>query len=259
MADKEQIIQRWDSFIEKIKSRCNEMIGQANAGTDAFVPQLKYDTNAVNNAWTGIKGQVFQLSDKLDEAWDKMDQLFEDAGSTSKETDLERKKLEEADIYLHWEYERNYILAMAKAARQVLFNVMSHIDKNKIHTCTQCSNKLDLNVFSFRSKNIKCDACEAVNTYKPDDHIIALEAWVIVPLANEHALAEQEKQYFAEEKRSYADFHNKLTKELDEDMVSTRKATVTKYFQFLIDSIPEKTEFYERQRDERLKWAERLN
>ena len=259
MSDKEQIIQRWDTYIDKIKTRCNEMIAQANAGTDAFVPQLMFDTNAVNNAWTGIKGQVFQLSDKLDAGWDKMDELFEKAGSTSKEWDRERAKLDEANIYLQWEYEKNYILAMAKAARQVLFNVKSHINENKIHTCTQCGNELDINVYSFRAKNIKCDACQSVNTYKPDDRIIALEAWVLVPLANEHVLTEKEKEYFAEERRSYADHRNMISEKQNEELISLRKATWNKYYQFLIDSIPEKADLYERQRDERLKWSERSN
>ncbi|MCD4793505.1 MAG: hypothetical protein K8R54_09750, partial [Bacteroidales bacterium] len=204
MTEKEQIIQRWDTFIDKIKLRCNELIGQANAGTDAFIPQIMYDTNAINNAWTGIEGQVSQLGHKLNDAWDKMDILFDKAGSTSKETDIERAKKEETNIYLNWEYEKNYILAIAKAARQILFNVKSHINENKIHNCTQCGNQLDINIYTFRAKNIKCDACGSVNTYKPDDRIVVLESWVLVPLAKEHALAEKEKEYFAEEKKSYA-------------------------------------------------------
>lgn len=259
MSDKDQLVERWDSFINKIKSRCDELIGQAKTGTDAFIPQLMFDTNAINNAWTGIKGQVFQLSDKLDEGWEKMDQLFEKAGSSSKEWDRERDKLDIANIYLHWEYEKNYILAMAKAARQVLFNVKSYINDKKIHSCTQCGNDLKLNVYSFRAKNVKCEACESVNTYKPDDRIIALEAWVLVPLANEYALPEKEKEYFAEERRSYADHRNKISEGQNQELISLRKASWNKYYQFLIDSIPEKADLYVRQRDERLKWAERLN
>jgi len=256
MSDKQQVTQRWEAYIEKIKARCNEMIAQANAGTDAFIPQLLFDTNAINNAWTGIKGQVFQLDDKLDEGWDKMDDLMDKAGFKSKEWDAEYAKSGEAKIQIHWQYEKNYILAMAKAARQVLFNVKNHINENKIHTCTQCGNALNISVYSFRAKNIKCDACEAVNTYKPDDRIIALESWVLVPLANEQALAEKEAEYFAEERRSYAD---NPSKEENENVVKLRKASINKYYQYLIDSIPEKADHYVRQRDQRLEWAERLN
>lgn len=256
MSDKQQVIQRWNAYIDKIKARCDELIAQANAGTDAFVPQLMFDTNAIINAWTGIKGQVFQLDDKIDEGWDKMDSLMEDAGFSSKEWDIENAKSDATRIHMHWQYEKNYILAMAKAARQVLFNVKNHINENKIHTCSQCGNDLNISVYSFRAKNIKCDACEAVNTYKPDDRIIALEAWVLVPLANEQVLAEKEIEYFAEEKRSYAD---KSSSEENKNLIEYRKATINKYYQYMIDSIPEKADLYERQRDQRLEWAERLN
>lgn len=256
MSDKQQLILRWDTYINKIKARCDELIAQANAGTDAFVPQLMYDTSAIQNAWTGIKGQVFQLDDKIDAGWEKMDPLMDDAGFSSKEWDIEYAKSGEARIQMHWQYEKNYILAMAKAGKQVLFNVKNHINENKIHTCTQCGNDLKISVYSFRAKNIKCDACESVNTYKPDDRIIALEAWVLVPLANEIALTDKEAEYFAEERRSWAD---NPSKEENENVVKLRKASINKYYQFLIDSIPEKADHYERQRDQRLEWAERLN
>jgi len=256
MSEKEQLIQRWDSYIQKITARCDEMIAQANAGTDAFVPQLMFDTNAVINAWTGIKGQVFQLDDKLDEGWDKMDTLMDKAGFKRKEWDREREKSDEAKIQLHWKYEMNYILAMAKAGRQVLFNVKNHINENKMHACTQCGNDLKIDVYTFRAKNIKCDACEAVNTYQPDARVTALEAWVVVPLANEHAIAEKEAEYFAEERSA---FYKQRSDSENQKLIALRKASINKYYQFLIDSIPEKADHYTRQRDQRLEWAERLN
>jgi hypothetical protein len=257
MSEKQQLIERWDTYISKIKQRCDEMIAQANQGTDFFIPQLMFDTIAIHNAWQGIKAQVFQLDDKLDEGWNKMEDLFDQAGSSSKETEKERAKMEEAKIQMHWTYEKNLILAQARAARKLLQNVKLHINENKIHTCTQCGNPLNINIYTFRAMNIKCDACESVNTYTPDERIITLEAWVIVPLANESALAEKESEYFAEESRKWKD--RKVLNEENIKLIEYRKASINKYFQFLIDSIPEKAEFYIRQRDERLIWAERLN
>jgi hypothetical protein len=73
---KQELIERWDTFISKIKYRCDEIISQANQGTDMFIPQLMFDTNAVINAWTGIKSQIYELTNKLEDGWDKMDDLF---------------------------------------------------------------------------------------------------------------------------------------------------------------------------------------
>lgn len=121
--EKQQLIQRWDNYILKIKKRCHEVIEQANQGTDMFIPQLKFDLNAIINAWNGIKDQITQLSEKLEEGWDKMDDLFDKAESTEAETDEQRTKKEDTDIYIQWIYIKNETLAKAKAAKQILFNV----------------------------------------------------------------------------------------------------------------------------------------
>lgn len=256
-SEKQALIERWDTFISKIKTRANELILQANQGTEMFIPQLLFDTNAIGNAWTGIKSQIFELSAKLDDGWEKMDKLFDEAGSSGKETDIERSKKEAAKAYIHWEYEKNQIIALANAARKILFNVKNHVNANKMHNCTQCGAPLDINIYSFRSKNIKCESCTSVNTYKPDDRVVALETWVLVPLAKEYSLAEKEKEFFLEEKLTETN-HKSVTAEQVAELVSARKDAINKYYQFLIDSIPEKAEFYVRQKDERLKWAENV-
>ncbi len=254
---KQQLIERWDTFLSKIKARCDEMITQANQGTDMFVPQLLFDNNAIGNAWTGIRNQIYELTEKISEAWLKMDRLFDDAGSSRAETELQREKKEKMSAYIQWEYEKNRIIAIAKAARQILSNVKKHVNENKLHNCTQCGFPLDIPIYSFRAKNVKCGSCGSVNTFKPDDRVVALETWVLVPLADECALINKEKEYFLQEKLNSTD-SKKVTDQQVQELIEERKATYKSYYQFLIDNIPEKAEFYERQRDERLKWAEKI-
>jgi flagellar hook-associated protein FlgK len=254
---KQQIIERWDTFLSKIKARCDEMITQANQGCEMFIPQLLYDTNAIGNAWTGIKNQIYELTIKVYETWPKMEALLNQAGSNATETDVELEKRHQVITYMQWEYEKNRIIALAKAGRQILFNVKKHVNESKMHNCTQCGSPLDINIYSFRAVNIKCESCSSVNTYKPDDRVIALESWVLVPLADEHVLPEKEKEFFLQSKFDNAD-SRKVTDAQAQELIDSRKATVAKYYQFLINSIPEKEEFYTRQRDERLKWANRI-
>jgi len=254
---RQALVERWDTFISKIKGRANELISQANQGTEMFILQLLFDTNAIGNAWTGIKSQIFELSNKLDNGWEKMDDLFDEADSSSNETDIERSKKEAAKTYIHWEYEKNQILALANAARQVLLNVKTYVNENKMHNCTQCGSPLNIPIYTFRAKNIKCESCTSVNSYKPDDRVIALESWVLVPLANEHSLTEKETVFFLEEKLTETD-SKKVTNEQVSELISARKESIIRYYHFLVNSIPEKTEFYERQKEERLKWAENV-
>ncbi len=252
---RQELIERWDTFLEKIKQRCKEMINQANQGTDMFVPQLQFDTNAVGNAWTGIKSQIYQLTEKMEEGWNKMDDLFDEAESSAEQTEEQRDKKQETKTYINWQYEKNKTLAIGKSAKQVLFNVKNHINENKIHSCTQCGSPLNINIYTFMAKNIKCDSCGSVNTYEPDGKIIALESWVVEPLAKEHVLEEQEKEFHLEELISYTNF-GQVTKDQKSKLINLRKARINKYYQFLISSIPEKTEYYTRKRDERIKWSE---
>jgi hypothetical protein len=254
---KQQVIERWDNFLSKIKARCDEMIMQANQGCDMFIPQLLFDTNAIGNAWTGIKSQIYELTTKVYETWPKMEGLLNQAGCSQAEENLELEKRHQVISYMNWEYEKNRIIALAKAGRQILFNVKKHVNENKMHNCTQCGSPFSISIYTFRAINIKCESCSSVNTYKPDDRVVALEAWVLPPLADEHVLAEKEKEFFLQAKFDNAD-SRKVTDAQAQELIESRKANIAKYYQFLIDSIPEKEEFYTRQRDERLKWANRI-
>ncbi len=252
---REELTLRWDNFLVKITSRSDELLEQANQGTDMFIPQLQFDTNAVGNAWTGIKNQIDELVEKLEEGWNKMDELFDKTGCSENQTEEQRTKKEETDIFINLQYERNKTLALAKAAKQVFSNINCHINKNKIHQCTQCGSDLSINIYTFRSKNVKCESCGSVNTYEPDGKILALETWVVGALAEEYVINEKEKEFYAEEVISFAS-HGEVSQEQKNQLIDLRKERINKFYNFLIDSIPEKSEIYIRQRDERLKWAE---
>lgn len=114
---------------------------------------------------------------------------------------------------------------------------------------------MDVHIYTFRAKNIKCKSCESVNSFTPDAKITALEAWVLIPLANELVLEIKEKEFYAEEKITYSK-HGTVTQEQINELIKLRKSRINKYYQFLIDSIPEKEKLYTREKEERLKWAE---
>ena len=81
------------------------------------------------------------------------------------------------------------------------------------------------------SVNLKCESCGSVNTYKPDDRIRALEYYVITHLAEEQA------------------FPAKLRAKHDKN---AQKEYFKIYYDFLMENVPDKKEFYEREMNERL-------
>jgi hypothetical protein len=50
---------------------------------------------------------------------------------------------------MNWQFEKNQILALAKAGRQILFNVKTHVNENKMHNCTQCGAPLEISIYSI--------------------------------------------------------------------------------------------------------------
>jgi hypothetical protein len=84
--------------------------------------------------------------------------------------------------------------------------------------------------------NLKCESCGSVNTYQPDDRVRALEYYVLNHLAEEQA------------------FELKLKGRSDRKMAVEY---YKKYYGYLMDNVPEKKDFYKRDMDERISWAEK--
>jgi len=79
--------------------------------------------------------------------------------------------------------------------------------------------------------NIKCESCGSVNTYQPDDRIRALEYYVINNLAEEKALPLKIQAR-----------HDK----------GAQKEYYKVYYGYLMENVPDKKEFYQRQMEERI-------
>jgi hypothetical protein len=227
----QELVARWDSYLNKLKDRFYEVLNSAEGPMQDVIDGLQYDTVVIINILNGLKFQtVTQLSAKADEGWRKMDLELEKINAY-RQFSGESKK---ADIFKEWaqdEFERYEIKLFAKAANKILDNVKKHIDETKMHRCTQCAADLPIKVYSFMSINLKCESCGAVNTYTPDSRVMALEYYVIEPLAKENAMEE----YIKGKKDKAAN-----------------KEYYRKYYTYIIENVPDKKEFYERTMNERL-------
>lgn len=223
---------RWDGFLKKIEQRYFEVLEQASAPIDDVINNLQFDTIVINNILQGLKNQtVTQLTEKMEGAVRKMDGEMDATGVSRDFKWRERNKVGILRNWMEVEFQKFEISLFARAARKILENVKAHIDEKKMHRCTQCGAELPIKVFSFMAVNLKCDSCGSVNTYQPDDRIRAMEYYVITQLAEEHAMAE------------------KLRARTDK---SAMKEYYKKFYGFLIENIPDKKEFYERDLNERL-------
>jgi len=226
------LVSRWDGFLKKLETRYYEVLQQTEAPLGGIIDGLQYDNVVIINIANGLKNQtVTQLSEKADQAWNKMRGEMDALGFSSGDINSQREKMAVFKYWLEIEYQKFEMSVYARAAHKILDNVKQHIDLNKMHKCTQCAAELPINVYSFMAVNLKCDSCGSVNTYQPDDRIKALEYYVINQLAEEYA--------FPEKLRSRQD-------------KSAMKEYYKKYYTYLMEHVPDKKEYYQRDLNERL-------
>ncbi|MEP7147144.1 MAG: hypothetical protein ABI792_09065 [bacterium] len=226
------LVTRWDNFLVKIKERYHEVLQQAEEPLKNVINNIQYDTVIIHNIKTGLYSQaVEQLSRKVDEGWNKMEAEMGKLGVSRSFITEQHQKSDTFKETLANEFKYFEVSLYGKAARQILENVRKHINENKLHSCTQCGAELPIKIYSFMSVNIKCESCGSVNTYKPDDRIRALEYYVINHLAEEQA------------------FPAKLKAKHDKN---AQKEYFKTYYGFLIENVPDKKDFYQREMDERI-------
>ena len=227
----QELVARWDAYLEKLRNRFYEVLNSVEGQMQEVIDSLQYDTVVIINILNGLKFQtVTQLSAKADEGWSKMDLELEKINAY-RQFSGEAKKVDIFKMWIQDEFDRYEIKLFARAANKILDNVKKHIDENKLHRCTQCGAELPIKVYSFMSLNLKCESCGSVNTYQPDSRVLALEYYVIEPLANEYAMEEKIK--------------GKTDK-------AAMKEYYRKYYSYIIENVPDKKEYYERTMNERL-------
>ncbi|MCB0721023.1 MAG: hypothetical protein KDC42_01860 [Ignavibacteriae bacterium] len=230
------LCERWDGYLKKLDDRYNDVITQAEAPMQGVVDGLQYDNIIIHNILNGLKNQtVTELSEKVDQGWNKMRAEMENLGTPWDIMSAQQKKGEQFKYKMNDDFFEYYVNTYTRAANKILENVQRHIDENKLHRCTQCGAELPIKVYSFMAVNLKCDSCGSVNTYQPDDRIRALEYYVINQLAE--AKAKDLKKQARFNKDAGKDYY---------------KA----YYGFLMENVPDKKEFYERQMNERIKWLD---
>ena len=230
------LCERWDGYLKKLDERYNEVIAQVEAPMQGMIDGLQYDNIVVHNVLMGLENQtVTELSEKVDQGWSKMQGEMEKLGAPWEVISSQQKKGELFKNNMVDNFSDYHTNTYTRAANKILENVQKHIDEKKLHRCTQCAGELPIKTYSFMAVNLKCESCGSVNTYQPDDRIRALEYYVINQLAE--ANAKELKKQARYDKNAGKEYY---------------KA----YYGYLMENVPDKKEFYERQMNERIKWLD---
>lgn len=184
MATKQEFIQRWDAFLQKIEARFNESLQHAE---EACVEQLiatDYDYFTTMRTWMGIRAQIDQLTKKIDETWSTKVQPQMEALADDYWYHDEMLKQHDVNEKLVYQLEDFQIQLEGKLSK--LFYDHAIQIANKDFNCSQCNASIDIVKDLFRAQYITCNYCQTVNTFEPEtkyvqvgwgiiDNIVALE------------------------------------------------------------------------------------
>lgn len=186
MTAKQELIIRWDKFLAQIENRFYESLQQAEEASFELLEESDYDYSQTMQAFTGMKGQIQNLIQKIDQTWDdkvrpQMEDTFENSGWVD-----EGQKGSELSSKL-WKKLRNFELILEGKLSQIYYDHAIQI-ADADFLCSQCKAKLQINKRIFRSQYVSCDYCSTVNTFEPEtkytqigwgivDNIVKLNLW----------------------------------------------------------------------------------
>ncbi|WP_282117432.1 hypothetical protein [Cellulophaga baltica] len=175
MASKEELIQRWDSFLQKIEVRFNESLGHAEEACHEQLVATTYEYDTVMRSWSGMKAQVHVLIEKIDEIWaGKVAPEMEALGDFAHDEGNKAYDLSHKLLYSLEDFQRKLEGELSQKFYDHAIQVA-----NKKASCSQCNADLEIKKDIFRAQYISCTFCNTVNTIAPETTFIKI-GWGIV-------------------------------------------------------------------------------
>lgn len=189
MVTKQELISRWDKFLNQIETRFNESLQQAEEASLDLLEESDYDYHKTMQAYTGMKGQIQNLIQKIDKTWDdkvrpQMEEVFENTDWVD-----ETVKGNELSVKL-WEKMRRFEVVLEGKLSQIYYNHAIQIADMDFH-CSQCNAKLQIDKRIFRSQYITCDYCDTVNTFEPEAKYSQIGWGIVDNIVNLNLLEEK--------------------------------------------------------------------
>jgi hypothetical protein len=205
-----EVISRWDKFLDSIESRLQEVLGEARQGCAMLLQQSDLDPTAMSNAWTAMELRAKALGSKIADTWsERVEPAFERADASPPVVEAQRDKGDLLQHRIEIEVERARIEIFAGAARQIWQRAVAEAPRSLF--CTQCGAELAAPQ-SLAAVNVTCGYCQAVNTFEPGMRARMIEHFCAHPLSEEAswdawlAMREAEARFHARRDPTLADF-----------------------------------------------------
>jgi hypothetical protein len=159
-------IERWDTFLQKIKTRASEYFAPARSQAMTLFVESGYDGIPVGNALQGIRAQMLELCAKVDDTWDNsVSDLLRNSGLDEKTLDQEERKRGRLRHALEVEFTELEMDIRHQMAEQIV--QLAEKQAPKTLSCTQCLAPLPVPEHTYQAEHVVCKFCQTVNTYEP--------------------------------------------------------------------------------------------
>jgi hypothetical protein len=179
MNNQEELILKWDTFLEKIQTRFEDSLNQAE---EACVDQLiesDYDYNTVFRSWQGMKSQIQNIGEKVDETWEqKVEPQMRAAGDFWMD---ESRKASELTDSLSEQIQRFQFVLEGKLSKMFYDHVMEVSQKD--FNCSQCDGNVEIAKDLFRAQYVTCEYCSTVNEFTPTTKFVEVGSVIVDNIA----------------------------------------------------------------------------
>lgn len=181
---------RWQTFLEKVRARVQEIAAEAAAGYQEVVAHDAVDGTALSGVSSALKARLLALGQKLDDSFDtidaELDKLdLDDAREAGRFRGQMLALKAQARHWLDVETERMIVTGEALAARAL--HAVAMQEAAAPIACQHCGAPLHRPVW-HQSVNITCGSCRAVTTATPGTASVMFVAGAgAIQLAREQA------------------------------------------------------------------------
>lgn len=169
------LLDRWSAFMNKVFGRVQEVLAEANGGLDQLIAEHATDHQPMGAAMNALKARFDGIGTKVDEGWEKCDELLDQVMDQDDLPEAELEALGEIWDQLSQQHSytleqvelQYYFLEMSKNAqwaRKLLDLAFEEIQKPL--RCSQCGADFPNPVY-WQASTVNCPFCQAVNDVQP--------------------------------------------------------------------------------------------
>lgn len=203
---REQLISRWDAFLDKMRSRFKESLTYGEQAVLDALDENDYDYYGAYRVLQGARSQLYHdLVQKVSETWQQqVEPLMRVDGDYWPEESYKAYRLTE---WMNNQIDLWLFMTEGQLSKKYYDHAIQLINRNFF--CTQCNSPIEIQKDFFMAQYVTCKYCNAVNTFEPETKYVTIGWNVVNNIAALNAFDEYKAMQTARAKQG-ADYEKQL-------------------------------------------------